>query len=150
MLSSGTSYPLSMYSIPAGTAIVKSSRDRPVFDDSLLNSSRNSCIIKCLNQQIIIRILMSYEPDTFKQLLLLLKTRSFLCHLIYSHPCRLDTPNPNQDHQNCFVWETWEHFSRILFFYLRRLLVSKTWQNLRSILLLPVKFSNFCCMTWDR
>lgn len=42
LLSSGTSYPLSMYSIPAGTAIVRSNLGRPVFDDSLLNSSRNS------------------------------------------------------------------------------------------------------------
>lgn len=46
LLSSGISYPLSTYSIPAGTAIVRSNLDRPVFDDSLLNSSRNSFALK--------------------------------------------------------------------------------------------------------
>lgn len=47
LLSSGTSYPLSIYSIPAGTAIVRSNLGRPVFDDSLLKSSRNSFIFQC-------------------------------------------------------------------------------------------------------
>ena len=43
LFSLGMSYPLSIYSIPAGTAMVRRSRGLPVLSDSLLNSDRSSC-----------------------------------------------------------------------------------------------------------
>lgn len=86
----------------------------------------------------------------YSQFLPLLKKRNFLCRWVDFRLWRLDTPSPNRVHRNYFAWETWQRFSRILSFCLRRLPIWRTWRSLRSTLLWRVAFWDFYCKSWDR